>query len=152
LSVAKQLEAVSLGELIHQAVRAAIERAVREELDAAIGAGVYERGEGRRGYRNGHRERTLSGPTGPAALTVPRATLFTEGGYGLRDLQPANHPARAAPAPPAVSRTGVVSILMVVLLPAPFRAEESEEGAMADPQVEAVERRARYRTASSTRW
>ena len=80
LSVAKQLEAISLGELIHQAVRAAIEGAVHEELDAALGAGVYERGKGRRGYRNGHRERTLSGPTGPAALTVPRATLFTESG------------------------------------------------------------------------
>ena len=80
LSIAKQVEAVSLGELIHQAVRAAIERAVQEELEEALGAGVYERGEGRRGYRNGHRERTLSGPTGPAALTVPRATLFTESG------------------------------------------------------------------------
>ena len=80
LRIAKQVEAVSLGELIHQAVRAAIERAVQEELEEALGAGVYERGEGRRGYRNGYRERTLSGPTGPAALTVPRATLFTENG------------------------------------------------------------------------
>jgi transposase-like protein len=80
LSIAKQVEAVSLGGLIHQAVRAAIERAVQEELEVALGAGAYERGEGRRGYRNGHRERTLSGPTGPAALTVPRGTLFTENG------------------------------------------------------------------------
>src|SRR5258705_9188912 len=80
LSVAKQLEAVSLGELIHQAVRAAIERAVHEELEEALGAGAYERGEGRRGYRNGCRERRLSGRTGPVALTVPRATLLTSEG------------------------------------------------------------------------
>lgn len=80
LTVEQRGEAVSLGELIHQAVRAAIERAVHEELVEALGAEAYERGEGRHGYRNGRRERTLSGPTGPVALTVPRATLFTEGG------------------------------------------------------------------------
>src|SRR5262245_6776629 len=32
----------------------------------------------RRGYRNGVRERTLTGPTGPVVLTLPRATLFKE--------------------------------------------------------------------------
>lgn len=30
----------------------------------------------RRGYCNGTKVRTLTGPTGPAALTLPRATLF----------------------------------------------------------------------------
>jgi putative transposase len=80
MSKAKKFEAVSLGELIHQAVRVAIERAVHEELAEALGAEAYERGEERRGYRNGRRERVLSGPTGPVALTVPRATLFGESG------------------------------------------------------------------------
>ena len=70
----------SLGELIHAAVRHAIEVAVDEELTAALGARPYERGSGRGGYRNGTKARTLTGPTGPLALAVPRARLFTPNG------------------------------------------------------------------------
>jgi transposase-like protein len=77
---AHALEPASLSELIHQHVRAAIETAVEEELRAALGTARYERREVRRGYRNGTRARSLTGPTGPVALTVPRATLFADGG------------------------------------------------------------------------
>ena len=70
----------TLGELIHERVRAAIEAAVEEELAAALGVGRSERGQGRRGYRNGARERSLTGPTGPVALSVPRGLLFEESG------------------------------------------------------------------------
>ena len=73
---AHEVTRVSLGELIHQHVRLAIETAVHEELLAALGATPYERSEARRGYRNGTKERTLTGPSGPVALTLPRATLF----------------------------------------------------------------------------
>src|SRR5213594_904244 len=69
-------ERITLGELIHQHVRLAIETAVHEELRAALGARSYERSDVRRGYRNGTKTRTLTGPSGPVALTVPRATLF----------------------------------------------------------------------------
>ena len=72
----REVREASLGELIHDSVRRAIEQAVQEELDAALGARPYERAEERHGYRNGTRARTLSGPTGPAELTIPRATLF----------------------------------------------------------------------------
>jgi transposase-like protein len=72
-----------LGELIHAAVRRAIEVAVDEELTAALGVRVYQRGDGRCGYRNGTKPRTLTGPTGPLALTIPRARLFT--GTGERE-------------------------------------------------------------------
>ena len=75
-----ELERVSLGELIHQHVRVAIETAVQEELLATLGATPYQRSEARRGYRNGTKERTLTGPTGPQALTLPRATLFRAAG------------------------------------------------------------------------
>ena len=71
---------VSLGELIHERVRRAIETAVDEELAAALGAAVYERTEARRGYRNGQKARTLTGPTGPLALTLPRGVVFTATG------------------------------------------------------------------------
>ncbi len=70
----------SLGELIHAAVRRTIEVAVDEELSAALGARPYERGGQRRGYRNGTKSRTVTGPTGPLALRVPRASLFTATG------------------------------------------------------------------------
>jgi putative transposase len=66
----------ALGALIHEAVRRVIEVAVEEELTAALGTGRYARDVARGGYRNGRRPRTLTGPTGPLALTLPRATLF----------------------------------------------------------------------------
>lgn len=81
--ILKQVEveaAPRLGVMIHDAVRAAIEKAVNEELVAALGAPAYARTEQRRGYRNGSRPRTLTGPTGKFELEVPRATMFTEGG------------------------------------------------------------------------
>ncbi len=77
-------KAVSLGELIHERVRRAIETAVAEELAAALGAASYERTEARRGYRNGQKARTLTGPTGPLALTLPRGVVFTAAG-GARE-------------------------------------------------------------------
>jgi transposase-like protein len=66
--------------LIHQHVRVAVEQAVQEELAALLDAGRYERRATRRGYRNGHKRRTLTGPTGPLGLTVPRALVFTPRG------------------------------------------------------------------------
>ena len=71
---------IALGELIHAQVRIAIETAVHEELAVALGAGRYERQRERRGYRNGRKARRLTGPTGPLALTLPRATLAAPGG------------------------------------------------------------------------
>ena len=70
----------TLGALIHAAVRGAIEAAVEAELAAALGADRYERRVGRHGYRNGTKTRTLSGPTGAMALTLPRATVGTAAG------------------------------------------------------------------------
>jgi putative transposase len=71
---------VALGELIHTYVREAIEIAVQEELAAALGAERYERRGGRVGYRNGTKPRTLTGPTGPLALTLPRGIVHTAAG------------------------------------------------------------------------
>jgi len=71
---------VSLGELIHQAVRRTIDQAVDEELRATQGAAPYERRAERNGYRNGAKTRTLTGPTGPVELTLPRGRLTTTDG------------------------------------------------------------------------
>ncbi len=75
-AAAHELERVSLGELIHHHVHVAIETAIQEELRATLGVQRYERHETRRGYRNGTKTRTLTGPSGPLALSVPRAMLF----------------------------------------------------------------------------
>ena len=70
-----KIEPVPLGELIHAQVRRAIEAAVDEELAVALGAAPYERNGGRRGYRNGSKTRTLTGPTVPStSATAARST------------------------------------------------------------------------------
>ena len=60
LAVVKEEKPVTLGELLHGKVRAAIEDAITEELDAVLGAGRYERAATRRGHRNGSRVRSLT--------------------------------------------------------------------------------------------
>ena len=80
LKLAQDQGPIALGDLIHQHVRAAVEQAVQEELAVVLGVGLYERSEARHGYRNGTRTRTLTGPTGPLELTLPRAALFTPSG------------------------------------------------------------------------
>jgi putative transposase len=70
----------SLSCMIHHAVRVAIEEAVEEELVASLGAAPHARIETRRGYRNGSRTRSLTGPTGKFEMVVPRGTLFTSKG------------------------------------------------------------------------
>jgi len=84
-NVTKKLKAVheeesSLSSLIHHHVRAAIEQAVQEELAVALGVEWYQRSGVRRGERNGTKTRTLTGPTGPLELTLPRARVFTQKG------------------------------------------------------------------------
>src|SRR5262245_10382977 len=88
---AQELEPVSLSELIHAHVRVAIETAVHEELRAALVATPYERSSVRRGYRNGTKTRTLTGPTGPVALTLPRATLFADAQEWTSKIVPRYH-------------------------------------------------------------
>ena len=57
-------------------IRETIEAIVEEELEAAVGAEKSARvGETRRGYRHGHRERTLTTSLGPTTIRVPRARM-----------------------------------------------------------------------------
>jgi transposase-like protein len=66
-------------------LRGVVERAVQaildEEMTAHLGAARYERGEGRTGYRNGHKPRTLTTRVGTLELRVPQdrdGTFSTE--------------------------------------------------------------------------
>lgn len=57
-----------------------IELILQEELEARLGAGRYERAEGRRGYRNGTERRRVTTAVGTRELRVPRARLVDEEG------------------------------------------------------------------------
>lgn len=65
-----------LAEVIRPRVRKAILEAIHEELEATLGAGRYERGEGRRGYRHGYEHRRLGTSVGMLSLPMPRARLL----------------------------------------------------------------------------
>src|SRR5260370_19649981 len=65
------IERVSLGELIHEHVRVAIETAIHEELYVALGVRSYERHEARRGYRSGREDADTDRPE--RAADAPRA-------------------------------------------------------------------------------
>jgi putative transposase len=56
-------------------IREALDVALAEELAAALGSDRHERTDGRRGYRNGTVERTLTTPDGTRTLTVPRGRI-----------------------------------------------------------------------------
>ncbi len=58
---------------IRERVRGFIEELIEQELETALGRGRYERDASvPRGYRNGRRERQLTGSFGPVRISVPR--------------------------------------------------------------------------------
>jgi putative transposase len=62
-------------------VERALQAVLEEEMTAHLGAARYERGEGRSGYRNGHKPRTLTTRVGTLQLRVPQdrdGTFSTE--------------------------------------------------------------------------
>jgi putative transposase len=65
---------------MRERIRATIEEIVEEELAAALGAGPSSRDEGRRGYRHGSRERSLTTTLGAATFEMPRARLVAADG------------------------------------------------------------------------
>lgn len=77
----ERFDADSIERAIRERIREAIGVIVEEELTAALGADVSARvGEARRGYRHGHRERTLTTSLGPTEISMPRARLYSEDG------------------------------------------------------------------------
>jgi len=52
-----------------------IELVLEEELTEALGTGRYERGDARRGYRNGHQTRRVTTAVGAQTLAVPRGRI-----------------------------------------------------------------------------
>jgi len=68
-------------------VRTTIEAMFEEELAEFLGRIRYGRGGGQaRGYRNGHRERQLTGTFGTQNVRVPRARIENEARVASTDV------------------------------------------------------------------
>lgn len=65
-----------LTEALRRDLRGRLETILREEVDAAFGAGAYERVETRRGYRHGTEEREISTAEGKVKIRVQRGRWF----------------------------------------------------------------------------
>jgi len=76
----EEFTAESIEERMRERIRETIEALVNEELESALGAESSERTAGRRGYRHGSRERTLTTSLGPTRFELPRARVKTEDG------------------------------------------------------------------------
>ncbi len=57
-----------------------VARWLEEELTEALGLGRYERGDARRGYRNGHQTRRITTAVGAQTLDVPRGWIVDPDG------------------------------------------------------------------------
>lgn len=69
-----------LSEALRSRVRDAITEIFSQELDAAIGAGPYERTGNRRGYRHGSEPREITTSLGKTMFDRPRGKLFVGNG------------------------------------------------------------------------
>ncbi len=70
----------SIETLMRRRILEAIEVVLEEELTEALGTGRYERGEARRGYRNGHQTRRITTAVGAQTLEVPRGRMVDADG------------------------------------------------------------------------
>ncbi len=75
-----QFGADSIEGRMRERIRETIKKLVDEELDEALGASKSERVDGRRGYRHGSRERTLTTSLGPTSFPMPRARICDAAG------------------------------------------------------------------------
>ena len=71
-AAAREVVADQLESLARDGAREMLMTALGEEVDAYLGRGRYERGEGFRGYRNGSSPRRLTLGSGTIALETPR--------------------------------------------------------------------------------
>ena len=68
----------SIENQLRKRVLEAIETVLEEEIEQSLRCGRYERGEERRGYRNGAENRRVTTAIGTRTIRIPRARLFDE--------------------------------------------------------------------------
>jgi len=69
-----------LGQHVRGGVRQILQELIEEEVTEALGRLRHGRTEGAKGYRHGHRPRTVMGALGRVDLSVPRARVRGEDG------------------------------------------------------------------------
>lgn len=79
-------------DLLREGVRVLAQALMEAEVSARIGAGLYERAEGRTAYRNGYRERTWETRVGTIELRIPKVS---PGSYFPSLLEPRRRAERA---------------------------------------------------------
>ncbi len=67
-------------ELLQHRITEVVELVVEEELTKLLGTSRYERGDGRRGYRNGRLTRAITTESGRLEMSIPRARIADESG------------------------------------------------------------------------
>lgn len=94
-----------LEQAFRNGVQGYLQELLEQEVTAALGRLRHGREEAARGYRNGHRDRTLIGTFGKMRLAVPRARVMDEGG-GRREFRSALLPRSRRLTPGALSLIG----------------------------------------------
>ena len=79
-------------DFLRDGVKAMAQALMEAEVEGLVGAARHERADGRKGYRNGHREREWDTRVGTLELSVPRVR---EGGYLPTLLEPRKRGERA---------------------------------------------------------
>ncbi|BCJ81454.1 hypothetical protein MTY81_28270 [Mycolicibacterium sp. TY81] len=68
------LKSADSGAVFAELIRSGLQQLIEAEATAAIGAGRYERSDGRTVHRNGHRPKTVSTTAGDIEVQIPQAT------------------------------------------------------------------------------
>ncbi len=79
-------------DFLRDGVKALAQSLMEAEVEGLVGAGRHERTDGRKGYRNGHRERDWDTRVGTVELSVPRVR---DGGFVPALLEPRKRAERA---------------------------------------------------------
>lgn len=66
------LKSADGGAVFAELIRAGLQALIEAEATAAIGAGRYERADGRTVHRNGHRPKTVSTTSGDVEVGIPK--------------------------------------------------------------------------------
>ncbi|BCI81233.1 hypothetical protein MTY66_28580 [Mycolicibacterium sp. TY66] len=66
------LKSADSGAVFAELIRSGLQQLIEAEATAAIGAGRYERSDGRTVHRNGHRPKTVSTTAGDIEVQIPK--------------------------------------------------------------------------------
>ena len=77
------LKSADSGAVFAELIRSGLQQLIEAEATAAIGAGRYERSDGRTVHRNGHRPKTVSTTAGDIEVQIPKLRAGSCPGRGV---------------------------------------------------------------------